>query len=186
MKSCQEVLGNHLQNNEQEIESGSWALYKTSKGPPDQSLLIRFYVTLTLFFHSVINNETFQVLHEGNNVHRVALITQQHCQGNIWIVLWFFGSLCCLFLGVLPIRFDHKKKWKCLVYPHFTIRAQRQVLWVTLPNEHHYSGSISQVLAPVFCEPTVQSNPVAFLRCSTFPCSLPKQAYWLTTQTTRA
>lgn len=138
------------------------------------------------FFNSDINNETFQVFHVGN-VHTLALITQQHCQGNIWIVLWYFGSLCCLFLGVLPVQFDHKKKKKKrLVYPYFTIRAQRQVLWVPLPNEHHYSGSVLRIQGPVFCEPTVQSNPVAFLRCSTFPCSLPKQAYWLTTQTTRA
>ena len=139
------------------------------------------------FSHSGINNETLQVLHVGNDVRSVALITRRHCQGNIWILLWFFGSHCCLFLGVLPVRFDHKKKHrKRLVYPHLTIRAQRQVLWVSLPNEHHYSGSVSRTRAPAFCEPTVQSSPVAFLRCSTFPCSLPKQAYWLTTQTTRA
>lgn len=70
--------------------------------------------------------------------------------------------------------------------PHFTIIEQRQVFWAAQPNEHHYSGSVWPIQEPIFSESAVKSSPAAFLRCSTFPCSLPKQARWLTAPTAPA
>lgn len=137
---------------------------------------------LHFFPHLGLNNETFQVHHgETNFFHHSATFPAEIFEQ----FLWFFGWLCSLFLGVLPIRFDHKNKQEKKV-PHFTIIEQRQVFWAAQPNEQHYPGSSWRIQEPISSEAAVESSPAAFLRCSTFPCSLPKQACWLTAPTAPA
>lgn len=90
--------------------------------------------------------------------------------------------------GDCPRQREPKEHKKCKVCPpYFTMSAQKTSAAGHLARRAPLVLEvILQIQSLAFCEHRVERNTVAFLRCSTFPCRSPKQAHWLTTQTTQA
>lgn len=75
---------------------------------------------------------------------------------------WFCHSLAhfvAYFWECCPSGSTTKINRKRLLYPHFTIKARRQVRWIAPPNEHHPSGSVPPMQDPAsFVNPLLRAT----------------------------